>query len=478
MIECDFEVLKIGISLFPKELLSNEENINSLLDLFENEEKFLPTHWGTFERPKFKYDRYEILNKVLNEKKDMIFLHRNKAPKYTCYFDLSNKDDLCNYFTVQFNNKTPKKYWDDIYEFSDKIAEVIKPRFGVSGLVYNAPIYIKSKLDELLNLMLYTSQESQADFPKCGVRGLGMKTYFGDSLLNLYGKDIIMDIPAVINRLKYGGVSIDLSENHWLEESEILFNSWKICMEYLNKFDILASFTAKESGCIDFKSNELWDKNKKSLINRNTAEEGKSKDNISKEKQIFRDKINEVRRNKNTLLDEVIKKCDLSFSDLEDLSAERLEMEDVNIKASSFLNSELYSCNLEKCNLEECDFERAGIGASYFIDCNFNNSNMKYVVMNVSFCTGSSFDEVDFSNGELRGTCIDNASVKNAKITNVDAKMSSFNGSDLSGADLSNSNFEKASFLNCKLEGVKWKGANIDNAKFDIGIREKIEKFI
>lgn len=88
MIECDFEVLKIGINLFPKELLSNEENINSLLDLFENEEKFLPTHWGTFERPKFKYDRYEILNKVLNEKKDMIFLHRNKAPKYTCYFDL------------------------------------------------------------------------------------------------------------------------------------------------------------------------------------------------------------------------------------------------------------------------------------------------------------------------------------------------------------------------------------------------------
>ncbi|WP_252236225.1 pentapeptide repeat-containing protein [Clostridium sp. CH2] len=199
---------------------------------------------------------------------------------------------------------------------------------------------------------------------------------------------------------------------------------------------------------------------------------------LSQSIQNINGKINEVRRNKNTLLDEVIKKCDLSFSDLEDLSAERLEMEDVNIKASSFLNSELYSCNLEKCNLEECDFERAGIGASYFIDCNFNNPNMKYVVMNVSFCTGSSFDEVDFSNGELRGTCIDNASVKNAKITNVDAKMSSFNGSDLSGADLSNSNFEKASFLNCKLEGVKWKGANIDNAKFDIGIREKIEKFI
>ena len=49
---------------------------------------------------------------------------------------------------------------------------------------------------------------------------------------------------------------------------------------------------------------------------------------------------------------------------------------------------------------------------------------------------------------------------------------------DLSGTDFSNSNLKKASFLNAKLDNIIWKGADISEAKFDIGVIEKIEKLI
>lgn len=154
------QVKKILIDLFPRELLGNKINLSKLLDIFENRKEMAPTHWGISERPRFKYDREEILNKVINEGESEIFLHRSKEPKYTCYFDTGNEDRYRNYFDIEFNISMNKKYWQSVFGFSDEVANIVKSGFGVSGVVWEEPEKITCKRDELLLMMLYTSREA------------------------------------------------------------------------------------------------------------------------------------------------------------------------------------------------------------------------------------------------------------------------------------------------------------------------------
>lgn len=478
----EFQVKKILIDLFPTELLGDKINLSKLLDVFENRKEMAPTHWGINERPRFKYDRQEILNKVVNEGEIEIFLHRSKEPKYTCYFDTRNEDRYRNYFGIEFNISMNKKYWQSVFEFSDEVAIIVKPRFGVSGLVWEEPEKITCKRDELLLMMLYTSQEAPIHFPKYGPSGVGMKTYFSKEVLKLFTKELLMGAPAVVTELKWGGIRIDLSEKQWKDDPEEILETYQKVMNHLEKSKLLAIPTIKKSEWIEFTPSEMW-KNKEEILSKLGENKEKKvieekKVNIDPAKQQILNKIKEAQISKKKLWKEKVEDMDLTYADLEGIYAERMKLINVNIKSSNFIDAVLYDCRMENTNLEECVFENAGVGESYLIDCNFAHSSMKHIRMNTSFCTGSNFDEVDFSNGELRGTCIDEASIKNAKLTNVDAKMASFNDSDLTGADLSNGNFEKASFLNAKLDGVTWKGANIKNAEFDPGVKEKIEKLI
>lgn len=198
-------ILKIRMDFFPTTLLYSRDNINLLLNIFESDNNIHPTHWGWAEKPKLKYDRDELLNSVLNEKKEMIFLFRNKAPKYICYFDVQSMDRLENFFSIEFDCTTNPKYYKNINELSDKLAEFLELRYGTSGLIYNVPFMVKSDLDKAFTLMAYTAQDSGSDFSKYGIRGLGFKTYFGESILNLYGKEKFMTAPALTQELSYGG---------------------------------------------------------------------------------------------------------------------------------------------------------------------------------------------------------------------------------------------------------------------------------
>ncbi len=483
--ENEFVVKKILIDLFPTELLGSELNLNKLLDVFENRKEMAPTHWGTNERPRFKYDRAEILNKVINEKETEIFLHRSKEPKYTCYFDTLNINRFKNYFGIEFNISMKEKYWESVFKFSDEVSEIVKPRFGVSGIVWNRELEIRSERDKLLSLMIYTSQESPLDFPKYGPSGVGMKTYFGKEVIKLFTKELLMEVPAVVTESEWGGIRIDLSEKQWEDSPEEMFQTWIKVMEHLEKSKLLAIPNIKESGFIDFTPSDMW-KNKEAILaklgnNEEIKVEEKAPENnvtIDSEKQIVLNKIKEAQISKKQLKREKVANMDLSYADLEGLSVELFKLKNVNMKSASFIDSVLYDCRMENVNLEESSFENAGIGESYLLNCNFTKANMKNIRMNTSFCTESNFEEVDFSNGELRGTCIDEANLKNAKLINVDATMASFNDSNLTGADLSNGCFDKASFLNAKLDGVIWKGANIKNAEFSPDVREEIEKLV
>ena len=54
------------IAMYPTVAFNEEEILNRLLDVFESNEKFAPTHWRNCETVKVEYNRQEIIEKVIS----------------------------------------------------------------------------------------------------------------------------------------------------------------------------------------------------------------------------------------------------------------------------------------------------------------------------------------------------------------------------------------------------------------------------
>lgn len=499
------DIREFIINMFSTEKLGQEEKLNELLNIFELNKEFIPTHWGTNERVRLEYDREEILKKVLIEGRTTIYVHRNKSPKYTGYFDTETDNIYITFFNLEFNKSMAKKYRERFFNFADEIAKIIKPSFGVVSIVWDLPYGWNNEHERLREWMFYGSQAVPSKFFGYGPKGVAMKTYFSDDVVKLFTREMLLNSPAIVSELDWGGICINLSPKPWEEASDNLLQTWLDVMKHLEPAQVFAVPKFIDNNQISFSANYAWKNKDEILIKNNLNHTSNIEDEIENieiveetDAQKVLNEIHEAISNKETLEYFDIESVDLSFSDLSYVQAECLTLEKVNLRASSFTNVNFFDCTIDESNLESCDFEDARIADCYFTDSNFKMVNMKDVIMNISFCTGSSFDEADFSNGELRGTCIDKASIKNAKLRMVDATMGSFAHSDLTGADLSkgkfkkcsfsnanltktnlsNGNFQEANFTNTKLEEVIWKGANIKNAIFDPGVREKIEKLI
>ena len=52
-----------SIAMYPTVSFKQEEILGRLLDVFESNEKFAPTHWGSCETIQVEYNREEILEK-------------------------------------------------------------------------------------------------------------------------------------------------------------------------------------------------------------------------------------------------------------------------------------------------------------------------------------------------------------------------------------------------------------------------------
>lgn len=55
--------------MYPKVVFNEEEILNRLLDVFESNEKSAPTHWRNCETVQVEYNRQEIIEKVISERR-------------------------------------------------------------------------------------------------------------------------------------------------------------------------------------------------------------------------------------------------------------------------------------------------------------------------------------------------------------------------------------------------------------------------
>src|SRR6478609_542349 len=95
-----------SISMYPTVAFNEEELLGRLLDVFESNEKFAPTHWGNAETVKVEYNRREILEKVISERRvSEVHLYRDKAVHYKGSFKVNWSHS--SYLEFEFHKSIP-----------------------------------------------------------------------------------------------------------------------------------------------------------------------------------------------------------------------------------------------------------------------------------------------------------------------------------------------------------------------------------
>lgn len=228
-----------SIIMYPTVSFDKEAILCSFLDIFERDENFFPTHWGNSELVKIEYNRNEILENVLSERRvSEIYLYRDKSVKYTGSIDV--KFNPRSFMKFDFHKSMPKKLWPAFFEISDRIAEIVKPRFGVTHIFWPPSYPWNTDNDRLHIWMNLCSHPVPVKFLPNGPLGVGTRTYFSHHILEMFDREFLKNAPGNVSELNWGGLRIDVMEKPWKADSNELIGNWMKVMDYLNASQVLA----------------------------------------------------------------------------------------------------------------------------------------------------------------------------------------------------------------------------------------------
>jgi hypothetical protein len=246
------------IAMFPTVALRGPE-LAALLDVFEKEPALAPTHWGHDERAKTKYDRQELLALAPPEgaRFSELWLHRKPAPAYSGSF--STKTGLFCFLNFAFADSLPRNYWEFFFAASDRIADVARPRYGVTHMLVPAPWPWKSETERIHRWMHFGTQPTPVRVNPSGPIGLGHVTYFGPQLAALFGESFLAQAPLTVEKTAWGGFKLSLpsplQEVPFPEQLE----RWRQAMDYLGEAKVLATpMFHDDARTVSFQPGEAW----------------------------------------------------------------------------------------------------------------------------------------------------------------------------------------------------------------------------
>lgn len=231
------------ITMFPHISLNEKDTLEKLLDLFDKNEKLVPDKWGNSERVRTNYNREEIVTNVLtqNRRFDDIFIYRNrKTIKYNGWFTTSKSNRA--FLRFDFDKSMNSKYWEEYFELSDNLAQILKPRFGVTTIWSDEVELIDNNRQASFWNMLESRSVSPAKFLPEGPLGVGLRTYVNEEMINLFGKEFLLKAPAYVEELDWGGIKMDLVKEPWNTEMELIFEAWIKVMDYLKEANVFSEY--------------------------------------------------------------------------------------------------------------------------------------------------------------------------------------------------------------------------------------------
>jgi len=223
---------RITLRMYP--LSSCDGNMDALLDAFEADEKFAPTHWGGDERVRLEYKREDV---VRHAKRPLaaVYLYRDKAAKYGGGIDVSQAS-----LNFEIDKSIAPGRWPEFLRLADRMASVVKPGFGTAHIVWSSTVPWVTEQDRIHRWMNFCAQCAPKDFRPNGPLGLALRTYFGGEILELFGRDLLLKTPIAVEELDWGGIRMDLAENMWDAKLEFLLERWMKAMDHLKPAEAMA----------------------------------------------------------------------------------------------------------------------------------------------------------------------------------------------------------------------------------------------
>lgn len=229
------------LSMYPTVSLDNEEVLDTFLNLFETYEDLVPEKWGRSERTNIKYKKEEVKKIILDldeaHGKSYVFFRRKKKNSYLGWTSIDNS--TVSYFNFTF--KYAENKLKDFFDFTDKIVEILNPRFCTASINNNEIIVETEEEKKLYSQMSYSRETLSATFFADGPMGLSLRTYCDKHMIEYFGKDKFLRAPMYVKQMKNGGVRLDLVEEPWNADGRTIFEEWIKDMKYFKDIELFAT---------------------------------------------------------------------------------------------------------------------------------------------------------------------------------------------------------------------------------------------
>lgn len=247
-----------SMAMFPSIAL-DQEALHELLNVFESHEQTTPRFWGHNEKIRLAYNRLELVDRVLNKQDGItqVYLHRDQTVKFSGRFDI--KLSSRSFLKFEFNKSLPQRMWPTFFELSDRIAQIVKPRYGITHMFWPSPSPWTNATERLHTWMDFCSYPYPSSFIPNGPLGVGMRTYFGSDILEMFDEDFFANLPALITKPDFGGLCIDLVEKPWEADKDTILQQWDKVMNHLEEAQVFAipNFD-EECRVVTFSPNVAW----------------------------------------------------------------------------------------------------------------------------------------------------------------------------------------------------------------------------
>lgn len=173
--------------------------------------------------------------------------------------------------------------------------------------------------------------------------------------------------------------------------------------------------------------------------------------------------------------------------DLSDLGADRLYLQEADLRCARFCAARLGSCHFQHAHIEESDWSNATArvcvlddalaSGARFDGARLEDSSAKGADFTRASLRGTRLTETSFERAVLREARLDEAQgdgvgfrgadLSGARLVGAKLDEADFRGADLRGADLSNGRFHSADFRGAILDDTVFAGADLEGALFD-----------